>query len=216
MNYFFCILTGYLIGSLNPSYFISQLKGGDIRSMGTGNAGASNAMIHFGKKVGVLCAVFDIAKACFAVWLMCSVFSDLALAYALTGASCVLGHIFPFYMGFRGGKGLASLGGVIIMFDWRVFLVLLAFEMVLVFSTRYICVVPMTASVLLTVLYGIMRRDVIGTVLFAVVSIVIIVKHRSNVKRIFSGTEIRIDAFWNKKKELERVEKNKTKKENTK
>lgn len=211
IKYLICILIGYSIGSINPSFFISHLKGGDIRKMGTGNAGASNAFMQFGRAVGVLCAVFDIAKACLAVWLTSVIYADFALAYALTGAACVLGHIFPFYMGFRGGKGLASLCGIVIMFDWRVFLIMLAFEMVLVFSTRYICVIPMTASVILSVVYGIMRGDVLGTILLVTVAVIINVKHRANIKRIINGTEARIDAFWNKEKELARIERNKQK-----
>ena len=103
MKYLICVLIGYLIGSINPSYIISKLCGGDIREKGSGNAGASNALIVYGKLIGVFCALFDIGKAFFAVWLMRSAFSDLPLVFALTAVACILGHVFPFYMRFRGG-----------------------------------------------------------------------------------------------------------------
>ena len=110
MKYVLCILIGYLMGSINPSYIIARLRGFDIREKGSQNAGASNALILFGKVIGIGCALFDIAKAAFAIWLCETLFPEFAYSYAVTGVACIVGHSFPFYMKFKGGKGLACLG----------------------------------------------------------------------------------------------------------
>lgn len=205
MKYVFCILIGYLIGAINPSYIIAKLRGFDIREKGSKNAGASNALILFGKVLGVGCALFDIAKAVFAIWLCAKLFSELAYSFAVTGVACILGHVFPFYMKFRGGKGLACLGGMILAFEWRVFLVMLAIEIVVAFVTDYICFVPMTASAIFPFVYLIMRRDVLGALIIALILPLMLYKHKENLKRIKQKTEMPFSFLWNKEKALEKT-----------
>ncbi len=207
MKYLCCIIMGYIIGCINPSYLLARRNGIDIKKKGSGNAGASNALILFGKISGVVCALIDIFKAYFAIRLAELLFSDLPSVLVVTGASCVLGHIFPFYMKFRGGKGLACLGGTILAYDWLVFLSMLGAELVLVLVVNYICIVPMTASVAFAVIYGIMTKDIIGSVILALIALVMICKHFDNIKRIKNGTEARFSYLWNKK-ERERVAEN--------
>ena len=158
MRYAICVLIGYLVGMLNPAYFLAKFHGIDIRTRGSGNAGASNAMLVFGKLRGALCALFDIGKAVAVVCLTRALFPGDPLVFAVAASACILGHIFPFYMGFRGGKGLACLAGVILAYDLRVFAVLLAAEAVVMMATRYICFVPMSASAVFPVLYGFMLK----------------------------------------------------------
>lgn len=208
MKILFCILIGYIIGTINPSYILSKIKGFDIRQKGSGNAGASNVTLVVGKLAGVVCALLDIGKACLAVWIAETLFEDFSLAFAITASACILGHIFPFYMRFRGGKGLACLGGAILIFDWRLFLIMLAAELVIVLTFKYICFVPMTASVAFAVIYGIVRADIWGALMLLGVSAVILFKHRENIGRIRQGIEVRFSALWNKEKEVERVKKN--------
>ena len=205
MKYVFCIIIGYLIGAINPSYIIAKLRGFDIREKGSKNAGASNALILFGKVLGVGCALFDIAKAAFAIWLCAKLFSELAYSFAVTGVACILGHVFPFYMKFRGGKGLACLGGMILAFEWRVFLVMLAIEIVVAFVTDYICFVPMTASAIFPFVYLIMRRDVPGALIIALILPLMLYKHKENLKRIKQKTEMPFSFLWNKEKALEKT-----------
>ena len=202
MKYLFCIIIGYLIGTINPSYMIGKLKGVDIRHKGSKNAGASNALILFGKTLGVACALFDIAKAALAIWLCGKLFPELTYSFAVTGVSCILGHIFPFYMKFRGGKGLACLGGMILAFDWRVFLIMLSCEIVVAIVTNYICFVPLSASVVFPIVYGIMRHDWWGALILCLVIPVMFFKHKENLKRIKQGTEMPFNFLWNKEKAL--------------
>jgi glycerol-3-phosphate acyltransferase PlsY len=205
MPYLWCALMGYLTGTLNPAYLTAWLKGVDIKKRGSGNAGASNALILFGKAVGVLCALFDIAKAALIVRLAMHLFPENPHAFALTAAACILGHIFPFYMKFRGGKGLACLGGAILAYHPLVFAVMLTLEIVIVLVTKYICFVPMTASVLFTILYGVLERDPVGIAILISVCVVIFCKHMVNLRRIRAGSELRISYLWNRDKETARL-----------
>lgn len=205
MAYVCCILVGYLVGTFNPSYLLAQIHGFDIREKGSGNAGASNALILFGKVRGVICALLDIAKATAVIHIMVHLFPNTLYAFSVTAVSCILGHMFPFYMKFRGGKGLACLGGTVLAFDWRVFVVMLLLAVILALVTRYICFVPITASVAFPIVYGVLRGDLVGACILAVMSVVIPLKHIENLRRIRNGTEARISALWNRDKEIERI-----------
>lgn len=205
MSYVLCILLSYLIGTINPAYIFSKIRGFDIRQKGSGNAGASNVLIVLGKAWGVLCAVLDIAKAMLAIHLCHMLFPSLAYGFAVSGVFCVIGHIFPFYMKFKGGKGLACIGGMILRYDPLVFLAMLLLEVVLVLVTNYICFVPMTAVILFPVIYGVMERDLIGALILCVLIPVVFYKHKENLKRIKNGTELRFSYLWNKEKEIERL-----------
>ena len=196
----FSLLMGYLIGGINAAYLIGRVKGIDIRKKGSGNAGASNAAVVMGRGVGAFAAVFDIAKAFAAVKLAALFFPTLAVAGVLGGTACILGHIFPVFMGFRGGKGLACLAGVALALDWKVFFILLALEAVLVLVVDYICVVPMTGTVLFTIAYAWRTHSLVGALAFAVVSVVILCKHRINIERIRNKEEIPFSYLWTKKK----------------
>ena len=205
MRYPVCILLAYCVGSINPAYILARLRGFDIRRRGSGNAGASNALLLFGKLRGALCAVFDVCKA-FAVTLAVKLlFPDDPLLFAVAASFSILGHIFPFYMKFRGGKGLACLGGVFLAFDLRVFGIMLLCELILALVLNYICVVPMTAAVALPVLFGLMTKNVPGSLLLAAVAVVILWRHSENIRRIRQGRELRLSYLWNKEKETERM-----------
>lgn len=205
MKYLFCIIIGYLIGTVNPSYIIGKVRGIDIRQKGSKNAGASNAVILFGKVLGVACAFFDIAKATFAIWLCSKIFPELTYSFAVTGVACILGHVFPFYMRFKGGKGLACLGGMILAFDWRAFLIMLAAEIVVAIVTDYICFVPLTASAVFPIVYGVIRHDVWGALIIALILPLMLYKHKENLKRIKQKNEMPFSFLWNKDKALEKT-----------
>ena len=208
MEYLACPLLGYFVGTLNPSYLLGRIRGMDIRKKGSGNAGASNALILFGKLAGVLCALFDIAKAFFAIRIVQRLFPTFVPALALCGAGCVLGHIFPFYMKFRGGKGLACLGGMLLAYDWRLFLAVLAAEIVVVLVTDYICFVATTASLAFLAVYAIRTRDLAGAAALALAAAAIWWRHFENFRRIRAGKEMRFSYLWHPQKEIDRLKGN--------
>jgi glycerol-3-phosphate acyltransferase PlsY len=154
-------------------------------------------------------ALLDIAKVCFVIWLAELIFPNFEQAFVVAGVCCILGHIFPFYMKFRGGKGLACLGGMILMYDWRIFLIMLLSEIVVLVLTQYLCFVPITAAVAFVVIYGVINKDILGILLLAVAALVITFKHGKNIARIRMGTEARFFGYlFNKEKEIARLKQN--------
>ena len=199
------LLMGYLVGMINPSYIIARIKGFDIRKSGSGNAGGSNALITMGTAIGVLCMVFDIVKAFGVIKLAQVIFPESTVALACAAVGTVAGHIFPPYMKFKGGKGLACLAGSIIAFDPIIFLIFLGCEAVIAFSTNYICFVPMTASVAFPVVYALVTKNVVGTVILCAITLMILLRHVENIKKIRNGTEMRLSYLWKKDAERDRV-----------
>lgn len=196
---------GYLVGAVNPSYLIARHRGFDIRSSGSGNAGGSNALITMGKPVGILCICFDIAKAFLCVRLMPRLFPHAAMVYSVTAVCCVLGHIFPCFLRFRGGKGLACLGGVILGFSPAVFGIMLACEAVFLLISQYLCFVPITAAAIFPIVYYRLSGSAGNALLLGLLFPVIVYKHLPNLRRIRAGTELRIRYLWSKTAERERA-----------
>ena len=188
-RYLLIVLIGYLIGCSNLAYYIARAKGFDIQKTGTGNPGASNAMMLLGWKFGILVALHDIGKAALAVWLCSKLFPSLSLCRELAGAACILGHLFPFYLRFRGGKGFASTIGTILMLNWRVALCILAVMVVLVLITDYIVVGTVTTVVAYPA-YCAATHHFFAAVILTVVALIILYKHRENFVRILRGTEV--------------------------
>lgn len=205
MNYLICLCLGYFVGTINPSYLFALKKGFDIRKRGSGNAGASNAVITMGKEVGIMCILLDIFKAYSIIKVTTYLFPHEPYAFVITASACILGHIFPFYMKFRGGKGLACMGGSLLAYSPLVFLKVLIIGAIFTFAIGYICVLPISASIILPVWYGIASQDVYGMIILMLVGAVVIWRHKENLIRIKNGTELRLSFIWNRQKELDRV-----------
>ena len=200
-----CCAIGYLMGNINPAFVFAKHKGYDPRVDGSGNAGASNAFILAGKAAFFTTAILDILKAFLACRLCRTLFPALPVAEQLGGAACILGHMYPAALRFHGGKGLASLGGVILSWDWRAFLMLLALAFVIAFVTNYICFVAPTMSLLFPALYYWQTRYWPAGLVLLVPAVPIFIKHAENVRRIREGTELRMSYLWNKDGELKRT-----------
>ncbi len=222
------VLVGYLVGGINPSYIIGRIKGIDIRKQGSGNAGASNATIVLGKWIGILSGIFDILKATAVMLLMPLIFPGVPFVAEIAGVACVIGHIFPVFMKFRGGKGLAAFGGMILAIDPRFFGLILACEILLLLVVDYICIVPITAVIIVPIVYGIFGAHGLnwlwraaggwwGAAIIGIASVVMLLRHMQNIKRILKGKEMHFSYIWmseeNKKKELIRIGKLKEKEE---
>lgn len=214
------ILISYLVGNINPSYIIGRLKGVDIRRQGSGNAGASNATVLFGKWVGIFSALFDIAKSYLVMLIFPLIFEGVPFVAECAGVAVIIGHIFPALMGFKGGKGLASLGGLLLAIDARLFLIMLAAEIVVLLLVNFICIVPITASILIPIAYGVLGSDGLGwlwhadggwwgAAIISIASVVMLWRHRENVARIFKGKEMHFSYIWmsaeDRKQELIRI-----------
>lgn len=200
-----CCLIGYALGNFSPSYLLAQSKGYDIREEGSKNAGASNAFILLGKNAFILTALLDILKA-FAAFRFCALlFPTLHSAGPLGGAACIIGHIYPVFLHFRGGKGLASIGGVVLAWNWKWFFVLLTLAVVIAFGTRYVCIVAPTISVVFPLCYFWVTRLLVSALILLLPAIPVFFKHWENFVRIREGTEMRTSFIWDKEGELKRI-----------
>ena len=199
---------GYLVGTFNPSYIFAKIKGFDIRSRGSGNAGGSNALITMGNKIGAFCMVLDIIKAYVVVTLAMYFYPDNRYVGIIAGVMCIVGHMFPFYMSFKGGKGFACLGGLILAYSSKLFVIMLAAVFLFVLITDYLCLGPIAASIAFSIIYGILEKDLPGALIIAVAAVLILIRHRGNLKRIKEGTEAHFSYLWRKEEETQRVQRN--------
>ena len=190
MYYVLVILIAYLLGSSNMSFYISKIKGVDMQTKGSKNLGASNAMVLLGWKYGILVGIHDIGKSALAVFLTQLIFPDLPYIGAVAGVSSVLGHIFPFYLKFKGGKGFASYIGMTLALNWKLALIICVIIVLATLITDYIVVgTTLTITIVPTAL-GIMERNWLLPLILLLGTIIIIWKHRENYVRIVKGTEI--------------------------
>ena len=153
-QYALCMLLGYVLGCVRPSYLIGRLKGYDVRRSGSGNAGASNTVIMAGKSLGFVVALLDILKAAAAWWIAAALFPERELAGQAAGVCALLGHMFPAYLHFRGGRGLACLGGLALACSPEVLLLMLGIALVIGVITNYVCIVTVVMSVIFPLYYG--------------------------------------------------------------
>ncbi len=190
VSYLLAALMGYGFGCLNLAWLLARLRGFDIRGVGAHNAGASNATITMGWKAGVAVGVHDILKAFLAALLAGFLFPSLPYAPVLAGAMAVMGHIFPFYLHFRGGKGFASFLGMILALDWRFFLGILVAVLLITLITDYVVMGTFTTIVSFPLYLLVLHRGAIMAAIVAAASLVILCKHFVNIRRLLTGQEI--------------------------
>ena len=191
MQYILVIALSYLLGCSNMAKYIAAVKKVDLSAGGSGNPGASNAVILMGWGAGVLVAVHDIGKAALAVILARLMFPALPLIGAVAGVSAVLGHIFPFWMKFKGGKGFASYLGMTIALHWKFALAVLLLVVVVTLITDYIVAATTTTIILVPIGLGILTQSWVLPLILLIASVVIAWKHKDNYVRMYNGTEIR-------------------------
>lgn len=190
MSYVIAALAAYLLGTSNMAYYLAKRKKADMRSGGSGNLGASNATVLLGWWAGILVGVHDIGKSALAVFLAQRIFPEVPHIGAVAGVASVLGHIFPFYLKFRGGKGFASYIGMSLVLNWKVALVILALVVIVTVVTDYIVVGTMTTVVAVPAALGILTHSLVLALILLVASGVIVYKHRENFPRMLNGTEL--------------------------
>ena len=197
----------YLLGSVNFSILLSRrLEKQDIRDSGSGNAGSTNMLRTYGKKYAALTMLGDMLKVAVAIGIAVLIFGTAlfneqsALIKSFAGFFCVLGHIFPVYFKFKGGKGVATAGGMVLLIDWRIGLILLAVFIITVAITRWVSLGSVIMAVLYPVLTYAFHRSLLLTVIAVLFAVIVIAKHADNIRRIANGTENKI-SFSKKEKE---------------
>lgn len=204
MTRLFCLLIGYFIGTISSAFIIGKLNGVDVRQHGSGNLGATNTMRTLGKKAGVTVMLLDFAKVILAVLLVRLLFgsafpNDRFLLQTYTLLGCILGHDFPFYLKFKGGKGCACMGGYIIFFHPIQAIVHAAIFIMIYFLTHYVSLCTMflyfTFFISVIILGSNQILEISSehlievNIIYAVLLIITLLKHKSNIQRIIDHTE---------------------------
>ena len=206
--YIIVALVAYLLGSISFSVIISKkMAGFDVREKGSGNAGATNMLRSVGKKGAIFTLIGDCLKGVVAILFAIIVGkiaknTDKALLVQLAGIAVVLGHTFPIFFGFKGGKGVATSLGVILMSNWQIGLICLVFALVLMVLTKMVSLGSCAAAVLFPVLtlfintnYTVLSEGKSGKVYLIysiLLAVIVLFNHRSNIKRILNGTENKV------------------------
>lgn len=196
LRWILAALLGYLLGSVNISILISRLvMKDDIRRHGSGNAGATNVLRLYGKGWTVVVSLFDLGKGIAAVLIGQALLAPVDSAMTgrmLGGMAVIVGHAFPLFFGFRGGKGVLTSCGVLFMLDWRVAAIALGLFFVVVICTRYISLGALVAFVTYTIasiFFGHARQEVL---VFAALTVLVFYLHRENIGRLRRGEERKI------------------------
>lgn len=207
----FNMILAYLIGGINSSIVATKFLGikEDIRNLGSGNAGFTNALRTMGKKVAILAFVGDFTKGVLAVFFGIKIASmdyitDSSLLtikiFAYVAAlMCILGHVYPCFFGFRGGKGILTAWASSLLIDWRVFLILISVFLIVFACTKVVSIASICAAMSFPIASFIVSyltastAEVIVSVAFSsVMGLIVIIKHKSNIVRILNGTEKKI------------------------
>ena len=193
---------GYGLGQLSPAALISNLKRKDLREYGTGNLGATKTFLVFGKFYGIAVMIFDVLKAYFVVQIAKNLFPLFKFAGLVAGCFAVIGHIFPAYLEFRGGKGVATFAGLILAYDVRTLIVVLLIAIAIMAVTNFGTWGPVSAAVLFPawLLFKIQNLVVFGGV--AAVGGLVIHKHKENFIKARDGEEILVRDFVGKYHEI--------------
>lgn len=215
MSYIVSIFLGYLMGCIQGSYILGKIiLKKDIRDFGNGNAGASNATVVFGKRFGFYTVLIDGFKAVISIAIIRSIFRDsltqevlMNLAY-LNGFFVIIGHNFPFYMAFKGGKGTAALVGLLFAIDYRLGLASVLLVIIVVLITDYIVIGTFSLLIMFIAYTLFYHFNIVNIVLVLIISSMSIYKHYKNILAIKAGTETKVLSAL-KKKRLDNKEANK-------
>lgn len=189
MKYLICILLAYLIGTLNPAALISKLKRKSLRDHGTGNLGATNTMLIFGKKLGALVMILDILKGFWVVKLTAWLLPGIEWIPMAAGFAAVIGHCFPFYLKFKGGKGLAAFAGVVLAYHPLLFLFLLGSGVSLMILVNYGVILPYYAAVAFSVFVWISGESLPTCLCAFASSALVMVMHFGNILKAIRGQD---------------------------
>ena len=190
MQYLFAAVIGYLLGTMSPAYWAAKQRNTDLCRTGSCNPGTSNAFYVLGWKIGLGVGIFDIGKGVAAVLLAKWLFPQQALAMPIAGTAVVLGHMYPVWWKFRGGKGFATYIGITLALNWKLGLVIIGLIIVVTLITDYLVMGTLTTVICVPLWEGIFRRQYWAATVLAVATVVILLKHRDNYRRLCNGTEL--------------------------
>lgn len=173
---------GYLLGCINPAMLIAKTRHVDLKEEGTKNLGATNTAIVMGKKAGMVVLIFDIVKSFLSYKIAKWLFPKLLIAGILASIGCILGHCFPVFMGFEGGKGLAAFGGLILAFSPKMFVIIVSTGVALMFVFNTGVVAPFMGCIAFPAMVYFSGSDWLELAAVTVASGIIFLTHLSNFR----------------------------------
>lgn len=192
------LILAYLLGSIPSALWIGKVfYKTDIREHGSGNLGGTNTFRTLGKTAGLIVSTMDILKGTAAVLLAFTpLFSDIAVHPLVLGILAVVGHMYPIFANFRGGKAVATSAGILLGYHWPIFAVMIVVFFLVLKLTKMVSLTSMTAAIL-SVIYVltyhfVFENDIVFVAVIFVLASFIIYRHRANVKRILDGTEPKV------------------------
>ncbi len=205
VEYIIMAIIAYLLGSINFSVIISKkMAGFDVREKGSGNAGSTNMLRSIGKRAAALTLVCDILKGVVAIIISIIIGNivkdtNKELLLQIAGVAVVIGHTFPIFFQFKGGKGVATSLGILLMSNWKIGLICLVFALILIALTRMVSLGSCVAAILFPVLtlfindsYTVLTSGKTGVsylIYSIILAAIILYNHRSNIQRLLNGTE---------------------------
>lgn len=196
------LIIGYALGNIQTSYLLGKLlKQIDIREHGSGNSGASNAVMVLGWKPGLVAGLVDMGKAAAAVLIVRAIYPDAATLPYLAGSSAIFGHIYPFYLGFRGGKGVASLMGMFFGLNLWWGLSCLGSLIIVALLTDYIEGGSLFIFAAFPIVTWQLGHPPLAIIIATTLTAICFFKHRGNIQRIINQTEVTISEEWNRQKQ---------------
>lgn len=195
-----CIIIGYIIGCFQTAYILGKMvQKIDIRKFGSGNAGTTNVIRVMGWKAGIITFIGDLLKGIIAVVLCRLIFPNNAFAGLYGGVAAVIGHNWPVFLGFRGGKGIATTIGILLAFDYRIGFICIAIMIAVLGITRFVSlgsiIMSISIPILLAIFWG-LNYEIILLGIFLMISA--LVRHRTNIERLLTGRETKLGQRSNK------------------
>ena len=187
LKYILLALGSYLVGSISFSIIMSKILGGDVREKGSGNAGATNMARVYGIVPGIVTWLMDVLKTVFCIWAGTRLMGDWGLTVA--GSACIIGHCYPIYYGFKGGKGVSVGCALALMIDLRVFACVMTVFFVLAFATKKVSLASVCATTSILIFGPLFHVGLARMILACVGVLLIDYRHRENIKRLLNGTE---------------------------
>lgn len=191
------VICAYLIGSIPSALWIGKIfYHTDVRQQGSGNLGATNTFRVLGKKAGIIVTIMDVLKGTAAVLLpLLPFFADVQIHALILGVVAVIGHIFPIFASFRGGKAVATSAGVVLGYAWPLFLLLFVAFFITLKLTKMVSLTSMIVALIAliySIIYLVLTGDFALFILIVILFTFIVYRHRENIKRIKAGTEPKV------------------------
>ncbi len=199
MEYVIILLIGYLLGCVSPAAWISNRKNVDLRKEGSGNLGATNTALVLGRGAGLFVMIVDMVKSMLSARISKLLFPHIVFAGLLACLGSILGHCFPIFMEFHGGKGLAAFGGMVLAFNPVLFLVIVIPAVILMVIVNNSVAIPMTGGILFPLFLWFGGQSTPEVIIGLLAGLLIMFMHRDNLRKAITNTDvITVRGFWKK------------------